>query len=117
MPRHFQGLEQSPQAEAVVKEYAERLSAVRAELWKVGPWGDHRLETGADFVSGRLQGGVRMHVRCAVCGSWIAGTEQSATREGFVEAARRLVLAFRSYYPEDCDEALRTNLVREVMES
>jgi hypothetical protein len=107
----------SSDAEAVVKEYAERLEAVRAELRKAESWGTHRTGTEADFASGRLGVGIRMGIRCPACGSWAAGIEYSLTKDEYAAAAGQLVLTFQEYCPEDCEEARRTNLVRDVMES
>jgi hypothetical protein len=103
--------------EAVVKEYVVRLEAIRAELQKTESWGDHLIVTSTDFTSGRLEGGIFMSVKCSRCGIWTTGTEHRTTRRGYVEAARRLVQVFQGYYPDNCRDARRLQIVRDVMES
>ncbi|KKL60415.1 hypothetical protein LCGC14_2205540 [marine sediment metagenome] len=98
----------------VVKKFAEQHAAVLKKLEKTASWGDHQVEIKVEMLAAKV---VDMSLRCRSCGSWMRNRHIADSGIDVIKAAAMMVESFTGFHEDDCEEARRVNIVRDVMTS
>ena len=107
-------LKSDPHMAQVVKKSADRHTAVLEELKKAASWGDHEVEIEVEMLAGNT---VDMSLRCRPCESWMRNRHTVDVGIDMIRAASMMVESFTGVHEDNCEEARRVNIVRDVMVS